>query len=164
MNKGVQCVGCHKIYSMKSIKLVPVDKDNFKMLCENCFVDNESDDSHNNSYNVQTNKKDSSFFAYRSKSNKPVKKERSNVYLSDSDIERINKELEIASKKDTDDDYEKSYKVSAVPKSYSKPKVSTIKQYRCTRCNYKFKFDESRLGLIRLRCGYCGKNDRLVKE
>ncbi|MDP3734474.1 MAG: hypothetical protein Q8R37_04545 [Nanoarchaeota archaeon] len=37
--------------------------------------------------------------------------------------------------------------------------------YSCTRCNYRFRADRSKAGLIHnLMCPYCGKNDRLEKK
>jgi len=34
--------------------------------------------------------------------------------------------------------------------------------YLCTRCNYKFRFDDD--GVTSLRCPYCGKPDKLNKQ
>ena len=38
------------------------------------------------------------------------------------------------------------------------------KLYRCNRCNYSFRVDQAKVGLLhRLACPYCGKDDRLEK-
>lgn len=38
------------------------------------------------------------------------------------------------------------------------------KLYRCNRCNYSFRVDQVKVGLLhRLACPYCGKDDRLEK-
>ena len=35
----------------------------------------------------------------------------------------------------------------------------------CTRCNYAFRVDKSKVGVTqRLCCPYCGKNDKLVRR
>lgn len=43
--------------------------------------------------------------------------------------------------------------------SPAQPKI-----YRCNRCNYSFRVDLAKVGLLhRLSCPYCGKDDRLEK-
>lgn len=39
---------------------------------------------------------------------------------------------------------------------------SSKKPYFCARCRYKFKFDHS--GLTNLKCPYCGKDDKIIKD
>lgn len=47
--------------------------------------------------------------------------------------------------------------VKNVPQS--KPKI-----FRCTRCNYTFRVDMAKIGVLHnLACPYCGKADRLEK-
>lgn len=43
--------------------------------------------------------------------------------------------------------------------SPAQPKI-----YRCNRCNYSFRVDLAKVGILhRLSCPYCGKDDRLEK-
>jgi len=52
------------------------------------------------------------------------------------------------------------------PKPVAKQRVVSDKpgadHYLCSRCNYKFKFDDD--GITSLRCPYCGKADKLNKQ
>lgn len=42
------------------------------------------------------------------------------------------------------------------------PEDPDLSHYICTRCNYKFKFNDD--GIIVLRCPYCGKPDSLKPQ
>lgn len=43
-----------------------------------------------------------------------------------------------------------------------KKEVSSLEEYFCTRCKFKFKIKQQPMGK-RLLCPYCGKDDKIVK-
>ena len=144
------CMQCRQCVSKDEIKFVPVDKENVKMVCRTCFA--------KNTYAPQ---RETSTGRSYGKS-KVFHNEWDNIMTEE---EILGLESEFDGGSSSIYNAAKNVKKSSYPEAKeSLPIKSEAQNYRCTRCNYSFKFDNSKRELMNLKCGYCGKSDKIIKK